>query len=171
MTWEPVDRAFGFLLHDVSRLLRKRFDERARALDLTRSQWRVLAHLARHEGIHQAGLAEILEIEPITLARLLDRLERAGWAERRPDPKDKRARRVHLTERTAPLLDQMREVAAAVREDAMAGMAEAERERLMDALLTVKANLQALDDNGRKRTTRRQGNGKAATAAGHEADA
>ena len=68
MPWSDTEPAFGFLLHDISRLLRKRFDRRARGLGLTKSQWIVMAHLARHEGIKQSGLAEILEVEPITLA-------------------------------------------------------------------------------------------------------
>src|SRR4051794_24985670 len=68
----------GFVLHDVARLLRKRFEQRVRSLGFTRSQWQVLVHLAQHEGINQAGLADILEIEPITLLRILERLEAAG---------------------------------------------------------------------------------------------
>jgi MarR family transcriptional regulator, transcriptional regulator for hemolysin len=78
------DRNLGFILHDAARLLRKRFEQKARGLGLTRSQWQVLAHLARHEGIHQGALAEILELEPITLVRILDRLQAAGLIERRP---------------------------------------------------------------------------------------
>jgi DNA-binding MarR family transcriptional regulator len=76
----------GFVLHDVARLLRKRFEQRVRGFGLTRSQWQVLVHLAQHEGINQVGLAEILEIEPITLLRILDRLEAAGLVERRTPP-------------------------------------------------------------------------------------
>src|SRR5258705_12803842 len=88
MTRHELDSSFGFLLHDIARLMRKRFDQRARSLNLTRAQWQVLAHLARHEGINQAGLAEILEIEPITLGRLIDRMAEAGWARRRSHPSD-----------------------------------------------------------------------------------
>src|ERR1051326_4378504 len=74
MSDKALDLTFGFVLHDIARLMRKRFDQRARGLGLTRAQWQVLAHLARHEGINQAGLAEILEIEAITLGRLIDRM-------------------------------------------------------------------------------------------------
>ena len=74
----------GFVLHDLGRLMRKRFEQRATPLGFTRSQWLVLLHLAKVEGIHQAGLAEILEMEPITLVRILDRLEARGLVERRP---------------------------------------------------------------------------------------
>src|SRR5689334_3033341 len=103
----PED-TFGFVLHDVARLLRKRFDQRARALGLTRAQWQVLAHLARAEGINQSGLADILEIENITLGRLVDRLEEAGWVERRLSGQDRRVRLLHLTEKAKPILGRMR---------------------------------------------------------------
>ena len=78
---DNLDRHLGFLLHDVARLLRKRFEQKARGMGLTRAQWQVLAHLARREGIHQGGLADILDIEPITLVRILDRLEAASLVE------------------------------------------------------------------------------------------
>jgi MarR family transcriptional regulator for hemolysin len=85
MPLEPFEHLLGFMLNDVSRLLRTRFDQRAKSHGLTRSQWRVLVHLARAEGIIQSGLAEILEVERMTLGRLIDRLEVAGWVERRRD--------------------------------------------------------------------------------------
>jgi MarR family transcriptional regulator for hemolysin len=91
MAYDP-ERSFGFLLHDIARLMRKIFDQRARSLGLSRAQWQLLVHLSRHEGINQSGLAEILEIENITLGRLVDRMEEAGWVERRADPGDRRAR-------------------------------------------------------------------------------
>lgn len=153
MSNDELDRSLGFLVHDVSRLFRKSFDRRARSLGLTRSQWRVLAHLWRREGINQAGLAEILEIEPITLARLLDRLGKAGWVERRADPGDRRVRLVYLTAKARPLLDRLRAVAADVREQALGGLRDGERERLIDRLLAVKANL--LADNGAARRENR----------------
>ena len=87
MTNNPT---LGFLLHDVARLLRKRFEQRAKDLGLTRSQWQTLAYLANNEGIHQSGLAEILEIEPITLVRILDKLAERGLIERRQHPTDRR---------------------------------------------------------------------------------
>ena len=89
---QPPEKSFGFLLYDAARLLRRDFERRAKQLGLTRAQWSVLAHLARNEGTNQAAAADVLEIEPITLVRLLDRLEAAGWVERRPDPNDRRAR-------------------------------------------------------------------------------
>lgn len=147
MPTESLDRNLGFLLHDVARLLRKRFDQRARTLGLTRAQWSVLAHLARNEGINQTTLAEILEIEPITLVRLLDRLEAADWVERRPDPSDRRARLLYLTDKAHPVLEQLWALGAATREEAMAGLSAAERGRLIELLLTIKGNLSAQTAN------------------------
>src|SRR6202171_6720087 len=76
----------GFLLHEVARLLRRRFEQNARDSGLTRSQWQVLAYLANNEGINQSGLADLLEIEPITLCRIVDKLQALGVGERHPDP-------------------------------------------------------------------------------------
>lgn len=136
-------RTLGFVLNDVARLLRKEFEQRARAdaLGLTRAQASVLAYLARQEGINQASLAQILEVEPITLARLLDRLQAASLIERRADPKDRRAHLLYLTEAAYPLLDRIFALAAEVREDALAGVPEADRDRLLDTLLAIKVNL------------------------------
>jgi DNA-binding MarR family transcriptional regulator len=146
MSHEIPSRTLGFVLNDVARLMRKRFEQRARAaaLGLTRAQAAVLAYLARQEGINQAALAQLLELEPITLARLLDRLQAAGLVERRPDPKDRRAHLLYLTAAAYPLLDRIFALAAEVREDALAGVAEAERGRLLDLLIEMKANLVAV---------------------------
>jgi MarR family transcriptional regulator, transcriptional regulator for hemolysin len=137
------ERNFGFLLHDVARLMRKRFEQNARGLGLTRAQCSVLAHLSRHEGIQQGGLADILEIEPITLTRLLDRLEEAGLVERRAHPKDRRIRLLHLTDKAHPLIGEIFSIGAATRGEALEGVAEAERERLFAILSSMKANLLA----------------------------
>jgi MarR family transcriptional regulator, transcriptional regulator for hemolysin len=141
MVSTALDRSFGFLLHDIARLMRKRYEQRARPLGLTRAQGQVLAHLQRHQGINQAGLAELLEVEPITLARLIDRMEEARLVERRDDPADRRAHRLYLTERAAPVLEQSHAMGDAVRAEAFAGIANAERERLVDLLVRVRANL------------------------------
>ena len=141
MLWNRPDPVFGFLVHDISRMLRKRFDRRARDIGLTKSQWIVLAHLARHEGIHQGGLADILELEPATLARHLDRLEDTGWIERRPDPSDRRAWRLHLTGKATPVLEKMGDLVEIVTREALAGLGREERERLQAQLLTIRANL------------------------------
>ncbi|MGH7030521.1 MAG: MarR family winged helix-turn-helix transcriptional regulator [Stellaceae bacterium] len=143
MIHEIPSRTLGFVLNDVARLLRKRFEQRARAasLGLTRAQAAVLANLARQEGINQVSLAQILELEPITLARLLDRLQAAGLIVRRPDPKDRRAHLLYLTEAAYPLLDRIFALAAEVREDALAGVPEPDRSRLLDMLIEMRANL------------------------------
>jgi MarR family transcriptional regulator, transcriptional regulator for hemolysin len=145
MDQEIPIRTLGFVLNDVARLMRKRFEQRARvaALGLTRAQAAVLANLARQEGINQAALAQLLELEPITLARLLDRLQAVALIERRADPKDRRAHLLYLTEAAYPLLDRIFALAAEVREDALAGVAEADRNRLLDLLIEMKANLNA----------------------------
>ncbi len=146
MAYDP-ERSFGFLLHDIARLMRKRVDQRARALGLSRSQWQVLAHLSRHEGINQSGLAEILEIENITLGRLVDRLQEAGWVERRPDPGDRRARLLYTTAKVAPVMERMRGLADATIEEALAGLGPAQRSALLDTLVQVRGNLS--ERNGR----------------------
>jgi MarR family transcriptional regulator for hemolysin len=131
----------GFLLHDVARLMRKRFEQNARGLGLTRSQCQVLAHLARHEGIPQGGLAEILEIEPITLTRIVDRLEAGGLVERRPHPTDRRIRQLYLTAAAHPLLGEIFAIGAETRGEALDGVPEAERVLLFETLAAMKANL------------------------------
>src|ERR1700758_1358765 len=143
MIHEIPSRTLGFVLNDVARLLRKRFEQRARAasLGLTRAQAAVLANLARQEGINQVSLAQILELEPITLARLLDRLQAAELIERRPDPKDRRAHLLYLTDAAYPLLDRIFALAAEVREDALAGIAEPDRNLLLEMMLKMRLNL------------------------------
>lgn len=138
---QPPEKSFGFLLYDAARLLRRDFERRAKQLGLTRAQWSVLAHLARNEGTNQAAAADVLEIEPITLVRLLDRLEAAGWVERRPDPKDRRARLLYLTDKAHPILDQMFALSLETREQALIGIGEPEREAILAMLLKIRQNL------------------------------
>lgn len=136
-----LDRAFGFVVHDVARLLAKRFDQRAKSLGLTRAQWRALAFLAREEGISQARLADILEVEPITLVRLVDRMEEAGWVVRRAHPTDRRLRLLFLTEKARDTFARMRVIGAKVRAEALAGLTSEEHDLLIDLLLRVRTNL------------------------------
>jgi MarR family transcriptional regulator, transcriptional regulator for hemolysin len=142
MLREDLSRNFGFLLNDVARLLRTAYDRRIRKLGLTRAQWWVLTHLFRGDGVSQTELAETLEIEKPTLGRLLDRLEAKRWIRRAHDARDRRIWRVHLTEEVEPALRTMRAIAAELRRDALAGLSASERERFVDTLLTLKANLQ-----------------------------
>ena len=144
---EDLSRNFGFILHDVARLLRTTFDRRVRELGLTRSQWWVLNHLFRNNGVTQSELAEILEVEKPTLGRLLDRLEQKGWVRREADANDRRAKRVFLTQEVEPAIKTMRAAAAEMRRDAVAGLSAEQQERFVDSLLTIKANL-SRSDNG-----------------------
>ncbi len=162
MLRENLDRNFGFILHDVARLLRTTYDRRVRDLGLTRSQWWVLTHLFRKDGITQSELAEILELEKPSLGRLLDRLESKGWVRRMEDPKDRRAKRVFLTESVQAPMQVMREVAAGVREDALSGLSTADQDRFVDVLLTIKANLMGKANGASKGngTGNGQGNGQ-----------
>ncbi len=146
MRRENLERNFGFLLNDVARLLRTTYDRRIRSLDLTRSQWWVLTHLYRKDGITQSELAQILEIEKPTLGRLLDRLEAKGWVRRQPHDDDRRAKRVYLTAEVDPVMQQMRAIAAELRGDALAGLSSSEQQRFVDTLLRVKGNLNDVNE-------------------------
>lgn len=138
---DPQTRPLGFLLYDVARLLRRRFDGRAQAFGLTRAQWHVLVVLKRQEGLNQSALADLMDMEPITLSRHIDRLESAGWVERRPDPNDRRARRLYLGERVTPLLEDMRKLGSEVFGAALEGISEAEAAQLVDILDRMRSNL------------------------------
>lgn len=131
----------GYLLHDVARLLRKRFEQRARHLGLTRSQCQVLAYVARNEGIHQGGLADLLDVEPITLVPILDRLQGRGLLERRPHPTDRRARQLYLTDDAHPLLAAIFALGEATRAEALDGLPDDLRQALNDGLVRMKENL------------------------------
>ena len=137
-----LDRSFGFLVHDVARLFGRRFNQRALLfLGLTRAQCKVLGYLARYEGINQAGLADLLEIKPMTLVRQIDRMEEDGWIERRPQPGDRRARRLVLTEKARPILDCILDLSNEVRTEAFAGLSREEGKHLNELLRRVHANL------------------------------
>ncbi len=133
----------GFRISDLSRLLRRQFDERARRIGVTRPQWRTLTMLRRNEGINQSGLAELLEVEPISLCRMIDRLEEAGLVERRRDPMDRRAWRIFLTDKSRPTIERLEVIADELFEVALDGIHAAERDRLFDALDRIRSNLGA----------------------------
>ena len=135
----------GLLLHDLSRIMRKRFDRRARKLGLPRAQWRVLSVLRIQQGINQSSLAEALEIEPITLARHIDRLEENGWVERRANPKDRRAWLLYLDDSVQSILKDLEQISESNREAALAGFSDAEVRRFIDNLKRAKANLDAAE--------------------------
>src|ERR1700689_4373903 len=131
----------AFLLHDVARLLKKRLEQNSRGSGLTRSQWQILSYLAQNEGINQKGLAELLEIEPITLGRIVDKLETQGLVERQPHPTDRRTWLLHLVEAARPKLEQIRELGDVIRGEALAGVSEDDGQRLLQTLQAMKANL------------------------------
>ena len=134
-------KSIGFLLKDVSRLMMRRFNRRARDLGLTQSQLQALAFLVPREGINQAALADLIDIQPITLARLIDRLEEAGLVERRRDPADRRAVNLYIGKNAAPLIDKMWEFAAETRRDALAGLSEQDQEVVIGHLQHMRMNL------------------------------
>jgi MarR family transcriptional regulator, transcriptional regulator for hemolysin len=139
------ENTLGFLLSDVMRLMRRDFQRRMRGHRLTLAQWRALAQISLNEGINQARLADNLEIQPITLARVIDKLEEAGWVERRRDPRDRRAVCLHVTAKAQPLISLMWDKATRSRELAQAGLPPGTRERLIDILRHMKRNLAAAD--------------------------
>ncbi|MFZ2003859.1 MAG: MarR family transcriptional regulator [Stellaceae bacterium] len=131
------DRSFGFLAHDVARLYGRRFDRNGRRLGLTRAQCRTLGYLARNEGINQAGLADLLEIRPMTLVRQIDRMQEAGWIERRPDPTDRRARRLFLTDKARPVLGRIWDVATETQDQVLAALSPDQAEQLIELMRRV----------------------------------
>jgi MarR family transcriptional regulator, transcriptional regulator for hemolysin len=143
MPQKPYDpeRSIGALITDLSRLVRRTFNRHLRDSELTQSQWQAIAYLRRWEGINQAALAELMEIQPITLARLIDRMTAAGWVERRPDPNDRRAVRLFLTDKAQPILANMRAAGTLFQEQALAGVDADERQQLIGLLGRIKTNL------------------------------
>jgi DNA-binding MarR family transcriptional regulator len=139
----PPQQTLGFLLYDVGRLLRRNFNRRVQKIGLTQAQWQALVYISRSPGIRQARLADLLEVHPISVARLLDRMEAAGWVERRPDPSDRRAVNLHLKDTVQPILEKMFEFGAEIRAQAFEGIPEEEREKMTEHLAAMRLNLAA----------------------------
>ncbi len=139
--------AFGFLIHDVARLLRRNFNRRVQTFGLTQEQCRVILHLSRNEGIQQVDLAELLEIRPITLARLLDKLQENQLIERRLNPDDRRAFRLYLTRDAHAVLEKILSLGAATRADANRKISRTDLERMFSILSRVKVNLIDAEEN------------------------
>jgi DNA-binding MarR family transcriptional regulator len=140
------DLRIGFLIHDVSRLRRNTFDQYMKPLGVTRSQWWVLAHLSRKDGMMQTELAGLLDVGKVTLGGLVDRLEAGGWIDRRPNPSDRRVKNVFLTPKATGLLQEMRAVERVLNQDVLKGFTAEERQRLAELLGHVKANLSNMVD-------------------------
>ena len=137
------DRDLLIVLHDVARLIRTRIDQRARLYGMTRAQWIILARLDRQPGMSQNELATICEVEPITVGRLIDRLEARGMVERRADPNDRRIRRLHLLPASGPIIAEIARYRANLDAEISQGLDRASREALVDALLHIKSKLTA----------------------------
>ena len=131
----------GFLLNDTARLFRRAFNARARDSGITALQWRLMTYLRRYDGIRQGPLAELLEVEPITLSRMVDRLSEAGLVERRADPTDRRAWQLHLTPHAHALLRSQKHVVERLTEEATEGLSAVERDQLIALVKRVRANL------------------------------
>jgi DNA-binding MarR family transcriptional regulator len=138
-------RNFGFLLKDLSHRYVQRFEVRARAISLNLAQCKVLVRLEKNEGVSQARLAELTEVDAMTMVRILDRMEADGLLERRPDPADRRARCLYLTPKAKPLLDQIWRMSEATRAEVFAGIGKDERDVLIDVLERIHANLCRLE--------------------------
>jgi MarR family transcriptional regulator, transcriptional regulator for hemolysin len=140
-------RNFGFLLKDISRLYSHNFERHAAELNMTLAQCKVLSYLQRNEGISQARLAYLSDTDPMTLGRILDRMEGDGLIERRPDPADRRARSLFLQASAIPVLQEIWRHSDRARAKALAGLSAADRAQLMNLLQRVHSNLDALIPN------------------------
>ena len=149
MLIDQTARGIGFLLTDVSHLLRKVIDRRLQPQGLTRAQWAVLANLVKAEGVTQSQLAEQLEIEKSTAGRLIDHMEDNGWVERRPIFGDRRSRGVHLTDKARPLITRIEKIILKTREESLRGLTDDEKRVLSAAVETMKTNLRAILDEDR----------------------
>lgn len=137
----PLEREVAFNINDVARLLKTYADQRARDFGMTRAQWAVLARVERSEGLKQCELADTLDLQPITLTRLIDRLCDGGLIERRSDPDDRRAKRLYLTPAARPVLDGLTRLGQDIMATVLAGIEPAAVEQLLAHLLTLKTNL------------------------------
>jgi MarR family transcriptional regulator for hemolysin len=154
-----IEREVAFNINDVARLLRTYADQRARDLGMNRAQWAVLARIEKSEGLKQIELAETLDLQPITLTRLIDRLCDSGLIERRSDPDDRRAKRLYLTPAARPVLDGLARIGKDLMTTVLAGLEPAAIEQLLAQLLTMKANLRSAiaDRTNDAATERRHG--------------
>jgi DNA-binding MarR family transcriptional regulator len=166
---DSVDRVeFGYAVTDITRLLRRVFDRRSLHLGLTRAQWRAMHRIQRVPGLSQTQLAEDLDLEAIAVGRVIDRLERSGFVERRPDPSDRRRWNLHPLPKSAEVMSGMRRVATALHDDLLAGVAADDLHVAMRVLMQVKQTLGELDEAGREpsRPVRARRNRKPAPARG-----
>jgi MarR family transcriptional regulator for hemolysin len=138
---KSLNREFAFSLNDVARMLRTYADQKASQLGITRAQWVVLVRLDRFEGLKQSELAEMLDLQPISLTRLLDRLCENGLIERRSDPNDRRAKRLYLTAAARPMIERLGVLGDELMGTALAGIDRESVERMVAQLAIAKENL------------------------------
>lgn len=131
----------GSLLQDAARRIWTRFEQRTAAHGLSAAQWRLLGHLLREGPLTQTALAALLEIEPISVSRLLDRMEQGGWVRREPDPSDRRVRIIVPTEKTTSAYASIKATAEEVYAEALAGVPAENRKILIDTLCAIVSNL------------------------------
>jgi DNA-binding MarR family transcriptional regulator len=138
-----------FEIAETAHALRRAFDRRAATLGITRAQWKVLFRLERQPGLRQVELADILDVEPITLCRIVDRLEEAGLVERQRDPADRRAWRLEVTDQSQPLIAKLRALADELMAEAFAGITDPELELMRGKLRKIRENISNNNPQGR----------------------
>jgi DNA-binding MarR family transcriptional regulator len=138
---QNYDHDLLFLLHDVARLIRVEADKRARGNGMTRAQWGIMLRLEKSPGLSQKEIADLLEVEPISVGRLVDRMAANGLVERRPDRDDRRVWRLHLTPAATGMLDQIHQQRAALAAQLGEGISPAARETMVQSLLRIKQNI------------------------------
>ena len=136
-----VDMNFLFTLGEVQRMMRAYADKQAARYGITRAQWAVLAKVERAEGLKQSELAELMEMQPITLTRLIDRLCDNGWIERRGDASDRRVNRLYLRKAARPLLGKLSGLRSELTATALEGITPADAHRLLTQLEAIKENV------------------------------
>jgi MarR family transcriptional regulator for hemolysin len=147
MSYDPKDPRFekeksiGFLVHEVARLFRRRFEDEARVHGVTLPQWRTLIEIFKQEGISQVALAGHIDTDPMTMSGILDRLEKRGLIERYTDPNDSRAKLARLTTEGGELVKTARNVGLELYENALAGLSPADREEMTAGLICIRNNL------------------------------
>jgi MarR family transcriptional regulator, transcriptional regulator for hemolysin len=148
--------SFGYTVADITRLFRRVFDRRSSHLGLTRVQWRALSRIQRAEGLSQKQLAEDLDLEAIAVGRVVDRLEIAGFIERRADPGDRRCWKLFIAPKANDVMVDMKLISALLRDDVLSNIDPKDLDTTLRVLATVKDTLNELDREGRPNATRKQ---------------
>jgi DNA-binding MarR family transcriptional regulator len=157
MSQAPNSSTIGYLIADLSRLYGRVFDRRAAHLGLTRVQWRALKRIHQAEGITQTALADLMDMEPIAVGRVIDRLQKAGFVERRSDPNDRRVWRLHLSSQSTQIMDAIEQVSAGVREDSVAAVDPDQLQIALKVLSQIRETLSQLDRASRGESSLRKG--------------